>query len=126
MIRRPPRSTLFPYTTLFRSLPMSLTLNLGILFALACALVTQLGFLYKHRGANEAPKVDVRRPLRSARALFASKWFTLGWGVACLAWVFHVVPLVFAPLSVVQAVLSTGVVRSEERRVGHECRFRWS
>src|SRR3712207_7136126 len=69
MIRRPPRSTLFPYTTLFRSLPMSLTLNLGILFALACALVTQLGFLYKHRGANEAPKVDVRRPLRSARAL---------------------------------------------------------
>src|SRR5256885_11552882 len=25
MIRRPPRSTLFPYTTLFRSLPMSLT-----------------------------------------------------------------------------------------------------
>src|SRR2546430_8589472 len=25
MIRRPPRSTLFPYTTLFRSLPESLT-----------------------------------------------------------------------------------------------------
>src|SRR5258708_30766486 len=25
MIRRPPRSTLFPYTTLFRSLPRSLT-----------------------------------------------------------------------------------------------------
>src|SRR3712207_7314285 len=27
MIRRPPRSTLFPYTTLFRSLPRSLTLR---------------------------------------------------------------------------------------------------
>src|SRR2546425_8923764 len=27
MIRRPPRSTLFPYTTLFRSLRMSLSLN---------------------------------------------------------------------------------------------------
>src|SRR5256885_13055825 len=26
MIRRPPRSTLFPYTTLFRSLPLSATL----------------------------------------------------------------------------------------------------
>src|SRR2546425_1403510 len=25
MIRRPPRSTLFPYTTLFRSLPLSMT-----------------------------------------------------------------------------------------------------
>src|SRR5437762_13145026 len=28
MIRRPPRSTLFPYTTLFRSLPAELTPNL--------------------------------------------------------------------------------------------------
>src|SRR2546427_8930746 len=27
MIRRPPRSTLFPYTTLFRSLPGGLTIN---------------------------------------------------------------------------------------------------
>src|SRR2546429_7878978 len=26
MIRRPPRSTLFPYTTLFRSIPVTLTL----------------------------------------------------------------------------------------------------
>src|SRR3712207_7162387 len=29
MIRRPPRSTLFPYTTLFRSLPSSLSLSPG-------------------------------------------------------------------------------------------------
>src|SRR2546426_7347596 len=27
MIRRPPRSTLFPYTTLFRSVPMAFTLS---------------------------------------------------------------------------------------------------
>src|SRR3712207_7656654 len=27
MIRRPPRSTLFPYTTLFRSVPFWITLN---------------------------------------------------------------------------------------------------
>src|SRR2546430_13014864 len=30
MIRRPPRSTLIPYTTLFRSLLMSLGLSLGL------------------------------------------------------------------------------------------------
>jgi len=35
MIRRPPRSTLFPYTTLFRSVPVSggratLPVNLGV------------------------------------------------------------------------------------------------
>src|SRR5215210_6360909 len=85
-------------------------LNLGILLALACAVVTQLGFLYKHRGANEAPKVDMRHPLRTVRLLFASKWFAIGMGVATFAWVFHVAALAFAPLSVVQAVLSTGVV----------------
>ena len=35
---------------------------MGILLAFACAIVTQLGFLYKHKGANEAPTVDIRRP----------------------------------------------------------------
>jgi drug/metabolite transporter (DMT)-like permease len=86
------------------------TLNLGILLALACAVATQLGFLYKHRGANAAPKVDVRRPLRTVKSLFSSKWFAIGMAVATGAWFFHVAALAFAPLSVVQAVLSTGVV----------------
>jgi drug/metabolite transporter (DMT)-like permease len=85
-------------------------LNLGILLALACAVVTQLGFLYKHRGANEAPKVDMRHPLRTVKDLFSSRWFAIGMAVATSAWFFHVAALAFAPLSVVQAVLSTGVV----------------
>ena len=87
-----------------------MTLNLGILLALACAVVTQLGFLYKHRGANAAPKVDIRRPLRTVRNLFASPWFAIGMAVALGAWLLHVAALALAPLSVVQAVLSTGVV----------------
>jgi len=87
-----------------------LSLHLGILFALACALASQLGFLYKHRGANAAPQVDVRRPIASAVGLFRSKWFAIGMGIAASAWILHVAALVFAPLSVVQAVLSTGVV----------------
>ncbi|MEA2583669.1 MAG: hypothetical protein QOF33_1754, partial [Thermomicrobiales bacterium] len=87
-----------------------MSLNLGILLALACAVITQLGFLYKHKGANAAPAVDVRHPFRTARALYASKWFAIGMVVATAAWVFHVAALAYAPLSVVQAVLSTGVV----------------
>jgi drug/metabolite transporter (DMT)-like permease len=87
-----------------------LTLNLGILLALACAVATQLGFLYKHRGANAAPKVDIRHPLRTVRSLFSSPWFAIGMGVALGAWILHVGALALAPLSVVQAVLSTGVV----------------
>src|SRR3712207_8919063 len=40
MIRRPPRSTLFPYTTLFRSLgePLLRLLTLGLLFVAALCL----------------------------------------------------------------------------------------
>jgi multidrug transporter EmrE-like cation transporter len=87
-----------------------LTLNFGVGLALACAVVTQLGFLFKHRGANAAPRVELRRPLRSARALLASRWFALGMGIAVGAWVLHAVALALAPLSTVQAVLSTGVV----------------
>ena len=59
---------------------------------------------------TQAPKVDVRHPLRSGRALFASRWFAIGMAVALFAWLLHVAALAFAPLSVVQAVLSTGVV----------------
>src|SRR5204863_5248213 len=80
------------------------------LLALACAVVTQLGFLYKHRGANEAPRVDMRHPVRTVKDLFSSRWFAIGMAVATSAWFFHVAALAFAPLSVVQAVLSTGVV----------------
>src|SRR4051794_37078674 len=90
--------------------PILMTFYLGILLALGCALVTQLGFLYKHRGACEAPQVDVTHPLRTGKALFANKWFALGWGVAVAAWFLHVGAMALAPLSVVQAVLSTGVV----------------
>lgn len=87
-----------------------MTFYLGILLAFACAAITQLGFLYKHRGASETVRVDIAHPLRSAKALFSNRWFALGWCVAVGAWVLHVVAMAVAPLSVVQAVLSTGVV----------------
>jgi drug/metabolite transporter (DMT)-like permease len=87
-----------------------MTLPVGILLALLCALATNLGFLYKHRGACAAPTVDARHPIRSARCLFASRWFTIGMIVAVGAWLLHVAALAIAPMSVVQAVLAGGVV----------------
>jgi multidrug transporter EmrE-like cation transporter len=83
---------------------------LGSLLALVCALATNLGFLYKHRGACSAPAVDIKHPLRTARALFSSRWFAIGMLVATGAWIFHVAAMAVAPLSVVQAVLAGGVV----------------
>ena len=87
-----------------------MTLTLGILLALACAFVANLGFFYKYRGANSVSGVQVRHPLRSARALFASKWFTLGMIIATASWVLHVAALALAPMSVIQVALAAGVV----------------
>src|SRR6476469_4948766 len=87
-----------------------MTLDLGILLALGCAFVANLGFFYKYRGANEVPKVDIRHPWRSARKLYSSKWFTLGMITATASWGLHVGALALAPLSVVQVSLAAGVV----------------
>src|SRR3954449_2435236 len=87
-----------------------MTVQIGILLALACALATNLGFLLKHRGACAAPDVDWLHPLRSGAALFRSKWFAIGMSVAVVAWVFHVGAMALAPLSLVQAVISGGLV----------------
>jgi drug/metabolite transporter (DMT)-like permease len=87
-----------------------MTLALGILLALTCAFVANLGFFYKYRGANAASIVQVRHPLRSARSLFSSKWFTLGMLVATASWALHVAALALAPMSVVQVSLAAGVV----------------
>ncbi|HWD64525.1 MAG TPA: hypothetical protein VG405_05080 [Solirubrobacteraceae bacterium] len=87
-----------------------MTETLGILLALACALTTNLGFLYKYRGACAAPSVDFRHPLRSGRCLFASPLFTLGMLIAVGSWLCHVGAMAMIPLSVVQAVLAGGIV----------------
>lgn len=87
-----------------------MTLELGILLALACAFVANLGFFYKYRGANSVAKVQVRHPLRSARQLYSSKWFALGMLVATASWGLHVAALALAPMSVVQVSLAAGVV----------------
>jgi drug/metabolite transporter (DMT)-like permease len=87
-----------------------MSLHLGILLALLCAFATNLGFFFKHRGACAAAAVDVRHPLRSARALWSSKWFAVGMGVGAVGWMLHVAAISLAPLSVVQVVLSGGVV----------------
>ncbi|MEA2339999.1 MAG: hypothetical protein QOG11_76 [Solirubrobacteraceae bacterium] len=87
-----------------------MTIELGILLALLCAFASNLGFFFKHRGACEALRVDIRHPLRSGASLFRSKWFAVGMLVATSAWIFHVAALALAPMSTVQVVLAAGVV----------------
>src|SRR3989441_11477194 len=97
MIRRPPRSTLFPYTTLFRSLPeyagypntaaASLSPTNADVADLAHAQGALVG--YVHPFETPPDPADTMEPLT------------------------HELPADVA-------------LRSEERRVGKECRSRWS
>lgn len=89
---------------------LSLAVGIGLLCALLSALGTNLAFLLKQRGAVEAPDVDMRHPVRSAVDLFRSRWWSIGWGVAAVAFALHVAALTLAPISIGQAVLAGGLV----------------
>jgi hypothetical protein len=84
--------------------------QIGLLLAVGCAFATNLAFLWKHKGAVAAPEMSFKHPLASAAGLFRSKWFAIGFLVAIAAWVLHVFALALAPISLVQAVISGGLV----------------
>jgi len=102
---------------------MSLSVQIGLLLALATAFASVLGFLYKHRGAVESPLVEMSRPLRSSFALFRSGWYTLGILIATAGWGLHVGALALAPISLVQSVIAGGLVLltvTADRLFAHE------
>ncbi len=89
---------------------MSLSVVIGLALAIATALSSVLGFLYKHRGAVESPPVRRERPVRSSLVLFRSRWYTLGILIATASWGLHVAALSLAPISLVQSVIAGGLV----------------
>src|SRR5258707_15151498 len=109
MIRRPPRSTLFPYTTLFRSQAEHQrhaedknARGRHLLAERPCPVVGQ-----QHDGEDGAGAILTVVLLTDNRARsFGEQVSTTGILVLCMALMFG--------------------LRSEERRVGKECRSRWS
>src|SRR3712207_9447393 len=100
MIRRPPRSTLFPYTTLFRSSVLHLA---GVMF-------------------NKEAGVDIRHvPYKGTGPLTND----LVGGHVKAAFVAVTAVLPYIKRGNLKA-LGVSTSRSEERRVGKECRSRWS
>jgi drug/metabolite transporter (DMT)-like permease len=87
-----------------------MTLAAGLLLAGLSAAVSQVGFLLRHRGAVEARDVDMHRPLGSTIELFRSKWWTIGYALAVVAYLLHVGALTLTSLSLVQVVLAGGIV----------------
>ena len=82
----------------------------GLLLALASALATNLAFLFKYRGAVIVAPIRARYPLAALPRCFAPSGSRSGGWSRSLAWVLHVGALALAPLSIVQAVLSGGLV----------------
>src|SRR5256885_15223479 len=111
MIRRPPRSTLFPYTTLFRS-SYDITLRHGVAHGIACSFSLPL-VLEMALGADDqadAALLSIFDAATGELAVQRLRNFLEGLGVATDP-AHYGVP---------------GDERSEERRVGKECRSRWS
>src|SRR3712207_9265262 len=119
MIRRPPRSTLFPYTTLFRS-----------------ALMWDRGSF-----PHAEPPVPARLPGHARRYCLwdhlnrgtpGAPALTLGLepapGESCAGLLFRLPEGEEAAWAVWRHEMPPGFYRprSEERRVGKECRSRWS
>src|SRR3712207_9346175 len=99
MIRRPPRSTLFPYTTLFRSIeacykPIGTVEMLSAQWkSLGDNLEAKKKFIDNNKKAFDELGVSVSGVTDAENLLVANK---------------------------------DAFIRSEERRVGKECRSRWS
>jgi hypothetical protein len=89
---------------------VALSVQIGLVLALATAVASLLGFLLKHRGAVESPDVDWRRPVSSSLRLFRSRAYSLGMAVAMASWGLHVAALSLAPISLVQTVIAGGLV----------------
>src|SRR3712207_9195788 len=100
MIRRPPRSTLFPYTTLFRSLSD------------LCAGLT--GGLGVAPGANIGEDAAVFEPVHGSAPKYAGQNRA------------NPLATLLSAKNMLVHLGYTEEARSEERRVGKECRSRWS
>src|SRR5256885_16427569 len=101
MIRRPPRSTLFPYTTLFRSL-------------------TPRQAHLPHKPSGRVKWKIAAKPKRSRDQHPLSKAYGGGRGARCVS------GEVAHPGARGYSGTGTTFERSEESRVGKECRSRWS
>src|SRR3989449_8402849 len=165
MIRRPPRSTLFPYTTLFRSGLAGLVMQSGLEES-GKERMAAAGRRGEFRVELAADQPGMRRQLDhsaqvlgvgeagNAQALVLQSLHVLVVDLIAVAVAFvdHVravdlareapglercalsaqahrpaeIGLFVAALDAAVAILPLGHERSEERRVGKECRSRWS
>ena len=81
----------------------------GLLLALASAAALNWGYYAQHGAAAALPPLTLRRPVHSLALLFRNRRWVVGFFTGIGGWVFYVVALVLAPLSLVQAASAGGI-----------------
>src|SRR5438132_6060171 len=136
MIRRPPRSTLFPYTTLFRSHQSLRALQrLGVAGLLEpAAELAVVGCVASPEALHGALRLRLEVGLASVEMIEAPRSLARQLDVRHLILAHrHVGGAIHQDVRALQQRVAEEAVggeillfRSEERRVGKECRSRWS
>jgi hypothetical protein len=81
----------------------------GLGLGLGSAAALNWGFYAQHGAASALPPLTLGRPLHSLGLLFGSVRWVIGFVSGLAGWALYVAALVFAPLSLVQAVSAGGV-----------------
>src|SRR3712207_9127369 len=116
MIRRPPRSTLFPYTTLFRS---KKTKGKEFFLVVLVFALTTLGGTTFGLAEETIAFYPILMPIFLVSGFDA---------LTCIAAIYmgSSIGTMFSTVNPFSVVIASNAARSEERRVGKECRSRWS
>lgn len=92
---------------------MQLTSHASLVLGLALALTTAVAFNWswvaQHTITSKLPTLSVRHPLRSLVMLFSHRRWLFAFVVGIAGWVFYILAVRLAPLSLVQSVSAGGL-----------------
>ncbi|HKI19559.1 MAG TPA: hypothetical protein VKA15_16860 [Isosphaeraceae bacterium] len=81
----------------------------GLLLAFVSAVTLNWGFFVQHRASNTLERLSMRHPWTALRLLFTNTRWVLGYVVGLGGWGLYIAALLFAPISLVQAVSAGGI-----------------
>jgi uncharacterized membrane protein len=81
----------------------------GLVLALTTAVAFNWSWVAQHSIASRLPRLTVRNPRRSLGILFSHRRWVVAFVVGIIGWVFYVVAVRIAPLSLVQATSAGGL-----------------
>lgn len=101
---------------------MSAHLALGLGLALVAAFLFNLSYMLQHEALDGGPSVDIAHPVATVKSLFNDKPWLIGTVAGAAGFAIYAISLAFAPLSLVQAFLASGLafaVPMSVRLTGH-------